>query len=193
VQCVHVECGEMQTEVIRQYRAARQGFSAGTPIAVLHIGEQETVIATGAGNEPDSVLTLAIGLHRTAAEFFIHTPPSPAEIENAIMQVEDEITRAREMIAGYPTLVTSDPYIREIVHIASGHAGSAMQLTIDAVEQVFSLLASHSLGRPASSAGISSDPAFAATLLILREFMQSPEIPCYPRDSLTCRLKVLFD
>jgi exopolyphosphatase/pppGpp-phosphohydrolase len=161
----------MQTENIQQYRAVRLGFPAGTPIAVLHIGEQETVIATGAGNEPDSVLTLAIGSQKTAAEFFMHTPPSPGEIENAIMQVEDEITRAREMIAGYSTLVTSDPYIREIVHIASGHAGSAMQLTIDALEQVFSLLASHSLGRPASSAGISSNPAFAATLLILREFM----------------------
>ena len=168
---MHAKCIDMQTEIIRQYRAARLGFPAATPIAVLHIGEQETVIVTGAGSKPDSVLKLAIGSHKTAAEFFMHMPPSPREIENAIMQVEDEITRAREMIAGYSTLVTSDPYTREIVHVASGHAGSAMQLTIDAVEQVFSLLASHSLGRPASSAGISADPAFAATLLILREFM----------------------
>ncbi len=165
------EYGDMQTEILQQYRALKLGFPAGTPIVMLHIGEQETVITTGAGNEPDSVLTLAIGSQKTAAEFFMHTPPSPAEIENAIMQVEDEITRARELLAGYSILVTSDPYIREIVHIASGHAGSAMQLTIDAVEQVFSLLCSHSLGRPASRAGISSNPAFAATLLILREFM----------------------
>jgi len=168
---MHAKCIDMQTEIIRQYRAARLGFPAATPIAVLHIGEQETVIVTGAGSKPDSVLTLAIGSQKTATEFFMHAPPSPREIENAIMQVEDEITRAREMIAGYSILVTSDPYTREIVHVASGHAGSAMQLTIDAVEQVFSLLASHSLGRPASSAGISADPAFAAALLILREFM----------------------
>jgi hypothetical protein len=33
------------------------------------------------------------------------------------------------------------------------------------------LLASLVLGRPASSAGIPTNPAFAATLLILREFM----------------------
>jgi hypothetical protein len=68
-------------------------------------------------------------------------------------------------------LVTADASIREIAHIATGHAGTALQLPIDAVEQVFSLLASHSLGRPASIAGISGSLAFAATLLILREFM----------------------
>jgi exopolyphosphatase/pppGpp-phosphohydrolase len=168
---MHVKWFDMQTEIHQLYRVARLGFPTGTPVAVLHIGEQETVIATGAGSEPESMLKLAIGSHRTAAEFFLHMPPSPGEIENAIMQVEDEITRAREMIAGYSTLVTSDASIREILHIASGHTGSAMQLTIDAVEQVFSLLASHSLGRPASISGISANPAFAATLLILREFM----------------------
>lgn len=161
----------MQTGIFQQYRAARQGFPAGTPIAMLHIGEQETVIAAGTGSEPESVLKLAIGSQKTATEFFLHTPPSPGEIEKAIMQIEDEITRAREMTAGYSMLVTSDPYIREIVHVASGHAGSAMQLTVDAIEQVFALLASHSPGRPPSIAGTSVNPAFAATLLILREFM----------------------
>lgn len=54
------------------------------PITVLHIGEQETAVATGAGAEPDKVLLLAIGTQSTAAEFFLHTPPTPGEIENAI-------------------------------------------------------------------------------------------------------------
>ncbi len=161
----------MQTEVLRQYRTIRSSLSAGSPIAVLHIGEQETGIAVGAGAEPENILMLALGSQSTAKQFFHHAPPTPGEIENAIMQVEDEITRAREMIAGYSMLVTDDASIREIAHIATGHAGTALQLPIDAVEQVFSLLASHSLGRPASIAGISGSPAFAATLLILREFM----------------------
>lgn len=42
---------------------------------------------------------------------------------------------------------------------------------MEAVERLFDLLASLSLGRPASSAGIPDTPAFAARLLILREFM----------------------
>jgi exopolyphosphatase/pppGpp-phosphohydrolase len=161
----------MQTGIHRQYRTIRLGLPEGTPITVLHIGEQETAVAIGAGADPETVLTLAIGMQSTAARFFLHTPPTPGEIENAIMQVEDEVTRAREMIAGYSTLVTTDESIREIAQIASGQTGSTMQLSIDAVEQIFSLLASYSLGRPASSAGIPGSITFAATLLILREFM----------------------
>jgi exopolyphosphatase/pppGpp-phosphohydrolase len=161
----------METDIRQRYRAIRPGFAEGTPITVLHLGEQETAVATGTGAEPGKVLLLAIGSQKTAAEFFLHTPPTPGEIENAIMQVEDEITRAREMIAGYSTLVTTDESIRAVAQIAGGHAGAAMQLPVDAIEQVFSLLVSHSLGRPASSAGIPGSPQFAATLLILREFM----------------------
>ena len=162
---------EMETEIHQRYRSIRRGLLQGTPITVLHIGEQETAIASGAGAEPETVLLLAIGSHRTSARFFMHTPPTPGEIENAIMQVEDEVTRAREMIAGHSTLLTLDTSIREIAHIASGRDISTLQLSIDAVEQVFSLLASYSLGRPVSGSDISGNPAFAATLLILREFM----------------------
>lgn len=126
------------------------------------------------GAAPDKVLLLAIGSKKTAAEFFRHSPPTPGEIENAIQQVEDEITRAREMVAGYAVLATSDASIREIARIANVHAE---QLSLDEVEQVFALLASHSLGRPAASAGIPGSPAFAATLLILREFMHHLQFP----------------
>ena len=161
----------METEIRQRYREIRLALPAGAPITVLHIGEQETDVATGAGAEPEKVLMLDIGSQRTAARFFLHTPPTPGEIENAIQQVEDEITRARETVAGYPTLVTEDASIREIAHIAGLHAGQAIQLPVDAVEHVFALLAGHSLGRPAASAGIPGSLAFAATVLILREFM----------------------
>jgi exopolyphosphatase/pppGpp-phosphohydrolase len=162
---------DMQIAIHQQYRTIRLVLPAGTPITVLHIGEQETAVVTGAGAEPEKCMLLEIGSRKTAADFFLHTPPSPGEIENAIMQVEDEITRVREMIAGYAMLVTMDASIREIALIAGIHAGPAMQLPVDDVEQAFSLLASYSLGRPASISGIPGDPAFAATLLILREFM----------------------
>ena len=161
----------MKTEINRQYRTIRMGLPPDTPITMLHIGGQATIVATGAGAEPDKVLLLAVGSQRTASEFFLHAPPTAGEIENAIRQVEDEVERAREMIAAYPTLHTTDDSIRDIAHIASGHTASASQLPIQAVEQVFSLLVSYSLGRPAASAGIPGSPEFAATLLILREFM----------------------
>jgi exopolyphosphatase/pppGpp-phosphohydrolase len=161
----------MQAAIHRQYRTIRLALPAGTPVTVLHIGEQETAVVTGAGAEPEKCLLLAMGSRKTAADFFLHMPPSPGEIENAIMRVEDEITRVREMIAGYSMLVTMDASIREIALITGIQAGPAMQLPVDGVEQTFSLLAGYLLGRPASIAGIPGDPAFAATLLILREFM----------------------
>lgn len=160
----------MQTESHRRYREIRRIVPEGTAITVLHIGEQETVVATGTGSEPEKVLLLDVGSYRTGAEFFFHTPPTPGEIENAIMRVEDEVTRAREMVAACPVLISSDMSIREIAQIAGSRAGSS-PLPIEAVERVFALLVSHSQGRPASSAGIPGDPAFSATLLILREFM----------------------
>jgi NADH:ubiquinone oxidoreductase subunit 4 (subunit M) len=46
-----------------------------------------------------------------------------------------------------------------------------MHLSIDAVERQFDLLAALTQGRPSASAGIPTDSGFAASLLILREFM----------------------
>ncbi len=46
-----------------------------------------------------------------------------------------------------------------------------MVLSRDALERVFARLAAVTLGRPAAQEGIPDDAAFAASLLILREFM----------------------
>jgi len=161
----------MNTEIHRRYRAIRRNLPFATPVTLLLIGEQETTVATGAGAEAEHILILAIGSQSTATEFFGHAPPTPGEIENAIVKVEDEITLAREMIIGYPTLVTSDISIREIAQIAYDEKGSTLQISIEEVEQAFELLARHAQGRPASISGIPDSPAFAASLLILREFM----------------------
>lgn len=161
----------MEHEIRQQYGAQRLGSPPGTAITVLHIGEEETAVATGVGAGPDAVMVLAIGSRTTAADFFRHTPPTPGELEAAIMVVEDEVTRARPMAAGQPTLLTTDAAIREIAQIAGVPDGSELILSVEAVEGLFDLLAALSQGRPASSAGIPASPAFAATLLILREFM----------------------
>jgi exopolyphosphatase/pppGpp-phosphohydrolase len=143
----------------------------GEPICVLHIGEEHTTVTTGNGAEPQAVLVLAIGSRKTAADFFQHSPPTPAEIESAIMVVEDEVTRARTVVAGKPTLVTTDTAIREMAILAGVPDRAELTFSVEAVERLFDLLAALSQGRPASSAGIPNNPAFAATLLILREFM----------------------
>jgi exopolyphosphatase/pppGpp-phosphohydrolase len=161
---------DMQPDLRRLYLAASRSVQPDVPVTALHIGEMETAVVTGAGAEPRKALMLAIGSKKTAKEFFLHSPPAPAEMEKAIMQVEDEIARAREMTAGYPLLFTRDKHIREIAVIA-GHSEAVRRLSVEDVERVFSLLASSSLGRPSSIAGIPDSPGFAASILILREFM----------------------
>ena len=154
-----------------QYKATRLGVSSGMPITVLHIGEDQTAIAFGTDVEPEAVLVLSIGSNKTAVDFFKHTPPTPDEMETAIMLVEDEVMRAGKLLTGHPTLFTWDASIRELALIAGVSDQPEMILSLEGVERTFDLLASLVLGRPASSAGIQTHPTFTATLLILREFM----------------------
>ncbi|MDO8252268.1 MAG: alpha/beta hydrolase-fold protein [Rhodoferax sp.] len=142
-----------------------------TPITLLHIGADLTTIATANGAERGAPLTLALGSQKTAADFFKHSPPTPLEMENAIMAVEDEVSRARTWLADGSALHSTDPAVREIALMAGVPDQPELTLSIDAVEQTFERLAAVTLGRPASNDGIPANTAFAATLLILREFM----------------------
>ena len=161
----------MENEIRLRYGATRLGVPDGTAITLLHIGNEQTAVAIGTGSDPDAILALAIGSNRTAADFFKHAPPMPSELENAIMVVEDEVTRLRSITATASTLFTSDLAIREIALVAGVSGSPELILTLDAVELTFDKLATLRFGRPASSAGIPANAAFAATLLILREFM----------------------
>jgi exopolyphosphatase/pppGpp-phosphohydrolase len=161
----------MDNDIQVQYKATRLAVSKGMPITVLLIGEEQTSIAFGTDAESEAVIELSIGSNRTAVDFFKHSPPTPGELETAIMVVEDEVTRAGKLLVGHPMLFTRDASIRELALIAGVSEQPEMVLSLEAVERTFDLLASLVLGRPASSAGIPTNPAFAATLLILREFM----------------------
>ncbi len=161
----------MENDIRLRYGRARLGIPDGTAITLLHIGEEQTAVATGTGTEADTVLVLAIGSKKTTADFFKHSPPTPGELENAIMVVEDEVSRLRTTTANAPALFAVGPDIREIALAAGVPNQPVMILALDAVEQSFDRLAALTLGRPASRAGIPAGATFAATLLILREFM----------------------
>ena len=166
--------GKQHSEVAALYRSLRGSVPSGQTIAVVHIGACETTLASGTGGEPDGTVALAIGARNTAQDHFKHRPPTPGELENAIMVVEDELARARATIADGAVLLSGDAALREVARLAgvTGVADRAeLSVRIDAVEGVFDRLAAVSLGRPASSAGLPEDNEFAATLLILRELM----------------------
>jgi exopolyphosphatase/pppGpp-phosphohydrolase len=154
-----------------QYEAIRLGIPDGTHITVLHIGEQETVVAAGAGAEPSAVFKLPVGSRKTAAEYFHHDPPTPGEMENAIVAVEDAVASARTIISGGTGLFTTDEAIRKIALISGVTDGAELILTRDAMEQTFERLIEVILGRPDLRKEVPADATFSATLLILREFM----------------------
>jgi exopolyphosphatase/pppGpp-phosphohydrolase len=144
---------------------------AGTAAIELHIGVDHTTVRKSQAGVPAGFIVLAIGSGTTAAKFFKHAPPTPLEMENAIQAVEDEVTRAGVLATPDGSLLTHDACIRELALRSGVVPGHSMHLPIDAVERQFDLLAALTQGRPATSAGIPTDIGFAATLLILREFM----------------------
>ena len=158
-------------EDLRRYASIRIGGPVGMPLAVVHIGHEETTIVSGNGEAPEALLALNIGAHKTAREYFKHEPPTPSEMENAIMNVEDELARARTTILDDCALFTNDAAIRKIALLAGLANQPVMHFGLAEVETTFDRLVSVLYGRPASAEGLPTNPGFAATLLILREFM----------------------
>jgi exopolyphosphatase/pppGpp-phosphohydrolase len=161
---------DVATAIRLMYSNIRSGVADGAAITVLHIGEEQTAVASGSGVDP-AVIALALGSRRIATDHFKHEPPSAIEMENAIQAVEDEVARVRLMMVGGSKLFTVDDVIRDIARVAGVTDSAEHTLSLDAMERTFDRLAAVTLGTPASQEGIPSSAAFAATLLILREFM----------------------
>jgi exopolyphosphatase/pppGpp-phosphohydrolase len=152
----------------------------------LHIGAQQTVVSTTesvpgiASSEtaaPIASLVLELGVAHIAQLHFKRDIPTPLELEHAIQTVEDQVVRARTLVAPGTWLASSDANVREIATAAHGHSAYPAVLTLEDVEHTFNRLAAVSLGRPAASEGLSVGKSFAATLLILREFMHHLQCP----------------
>jgi exopolyphosphatase/pppGpp-phosphohydrolase len=153
------------------YAAVRAQFASAGQITVLHIGVDETTVAVGDGPMPTALRTLAMGSRHTSHGYFKQTPPGRLEFEIAIEPVEDEITSVHAMLPPASALYSTDAALRDIALLAGVPDSADMCLSLEAMERVFSRLAAVIEGKPAAHEGIPDDNAFAATLLILREFM----------------------
>lgn len=142
-----------------------------TPAVLLHIGSEETLITIRNTDGEEKTLPLTLGSQLTSVGYFRHSPPTPDEMETAIMVVEDEISRIRHDIPPGARLFSSDNDIRALARIAGVAENEVMTLSVDAVERTFDRLALVINGRPAHFEGLPDGNDFAATLLILREFM----------------------
>lgn len=138
---------------------------------VLHIGETQTVLTSGSPMTGNTRLVMPLGTIQTGHRHFKHEPPTALEIEHAIEVIEDELFRIRESVANDLTLYTADEAIRQIARASGIDDHGELVLHRDRVEQMFDRLSALAMGRPITQDVIPTNPEFAATLLILREFM----------------------
>ena len=164
-------------EIHYRYSVLRADFSSGQTIAVLHIGANRTVIAVGQGSQPQATWTLEIGSRKIANAYFKRALPAPEEIEAAIVEIEDEISRVRPIFAAASTVLTNGAAVRDIA-LAAGvevGVGASVVLTLDAVERTFERLVATALRQLGHD--LPQGTEFAATLTILRELMHHLKIP----------------
>lgn len=166
----------LDPQVRALYSRATVGMKGTQPpekraVTMLHIDDDQVIVATGDGRQPSRAIVLALGSVRTSRELFHHDPPTPLEMENAITATENEVIRARAIIDAHSELMTNAASIKQIARFAGLSDPGQRILSIRLIERAFESLAAVTLGRPASIERVPAGTAFAAALLILREFM----------------------
>ena len=122
---------------------------------LLEIGEQSSQVWLSQPDGAPSHYPLAFGTHAIQPGPFRNAPPTPLELERAIMVVEDELMRiAPQIPPGLQLTLRSQPSLAEVL--------GDNQLDRDLVEQAFGQLAASLLPR---------DEHVAAVLLIVREWL----------------------
>jgi hypothetical protein len=143
----------------------------------LRIGTVQTEVCVGPVASPVASMVLAIGAQQVAEAFFRRMPPMPLQVENAIQVVEDEVVRARTLVPAGTWICSADADIQTIATIAGGSALDGQFLPVESVEHTFNRWVDWVEGRPASQDGLPHSASFAASLLILREFMHHLQVP----------------
>ena len=160
------------TETLKQsYAAARLYTGVHGCVVVLHIGAEQSGIAVGSGPDADLVKLLPLGSERTAREHFKTTPPTPLAMEYAIQVVEDVVMPLRLKIPREALLFSTDAALCQIARLAGAEQTEPMRLTLDTMERLFNRLSAVVEGSPSVHQGLPQSNSFAATLLIVREFM----------------------
>ena len=163
---------------VHSYQQAQRNAAPGMWSCGLHLGAEHLTWAAGTSAPEHAVrLCLPLGGAHTARRFFRGAIPTPLELENAIAAVEDEVHIAHRQLQGLlpPGQVwapwSADAALHDLATLAGVPTGPHRVLTLDAMERLFNRLAAVSEGRPAAQEGLPDDPAFAGTLLVLRELM----------------------
>jgi hypothetical protein len=141
-------------------------------IVVLHLGDDESILAWGNGNQPSQYLSLPLGLSEIANRLMSNGHLSELAMEQIIAEVEDIVMPLHAQLPASAKLFSEDVMLANLAYWA-GMADKTMPwlLGIDAVELLFNRLAALAQGRPASQDNLPTTGRFSAALLVLREWL----------------------
>ena len=160
---------DAQSRARQTWLCARRAL--GGDISALEFGAAESAVVAGDGAEPARVIPIQLGVSALARRYLDAPRLAEAAIEAAIAEVEDRVMPLRPLLAPGTRHVTRDPGIRAVAELFGPVTGPWVALSTDAVEQVFNRWVSIALGRPAMQDALPTSGAFAATLLVLREWL----------------------
>lgn len=161
---------EADAEAAQRYTRARTHLPDGVPVTLLCVGDSETFVVSGGAGELPSVIRMQMGSGAAGHLALRHEPPTAYELENAIAVVEEGVMPLSRRLPRPSTLLGSGDALGVVVR-TGGKGPGKVRLALADVELMFQQLAAVAEGRPAASSGLPTGMAFAATLLILREFM----------------------
>ena len=131
---------------------------------LLSLGDRESRVRLTGEDGVSREFVLALGLDAMTPGPFRRDPPTPLELEQAIMVVEDVLMPLAARIPPHPVLHLQSPEpLAEVL-------GNRVQ-SRENIERLFGQLVAMVEGDPLASAQLPRDRRFAAALLILREWM----------------------
>lgn len=146
-------------------------------IAIWDLGAQRSTLLISEGDigHPTPVLHhMQIGTRLLAQRTFKKSMPTAAQLEQAIMLVEDAIMPLARLLPVHTVLLTKDPLLVNVARHAMGmpaapQAAAWTPLHKESVEQLFQQLVYQAELPHLPQPGLPQSPQWAAALLLLRE------------------------
>lgn len=164
-------------EVTLHQRFQALSKNLGSSIGLLQIGNEQLGIVYVTPESSLHLFLLELGIQSTVREQFKSRMPDALLLENAIAATEDEIANLPKIRGPVPWLICQNPLVREIALRSGLSDAQKIHLPLEVVELCFNRLANVAMGSTTGYEQLPDDPAFAATLLILREFMHHQHFP----------------
>lgn len=141
------------------------------PTTRLRICGDRVLLDVARGIASPELATLDAGSLQRILAHLDHAPPTAAELESAIQQIEDDLMPVLRSLPDHGRLATSAPEFWEVVTVAGLGGSPEVELDIATIERLFNRLADSAYGVPAARSGMPAHRSFAAVVLLLREIL----------------------